>query len=298
MKTPILLCSLFLSISLICKSQGYTHIYYLDAALSSTEKSKAIIVGKGIKENGLFRLDYFSIDGKHLYMICHYTDSTLSVPEGMYTSYHLNHKLDKHGNYSAGMEEGLWETWDSLGRKTDSTIYKKGKPFITAISHYDNKGGLSYNSLKDSLADTYYVVHYNEYAIKTFEANFKGHNGILLTYSDKGIKTDTVFTREEIEASFPGGEAAWRKYLQKNLNIDIVVKNGAPAGLYQTIIRFMIMPDGSIMHVEAETNLGYGMEEEGLRIIKNGPKWIPATQFGHKVKAFRRQPISFMFSED
>jgi protein TonB len=50
---------------------------------------------------------------------------------------------------------------------------------------------------------------------------------------------------------------------------------------------------GSITGITAETYYGYGMEEEAIRVIKKGPKWIPAVQYGRKVKAYRRQPLTF-----
>jgi hypothetical protein len=56
--------------------------------------------------------------------------------------------------------------------------------------------------------------------------------------------------------------------------------------------------DGSISDVKPLTQLGYGMEEEVLRIIKTGPRWVPAIQNGKMVKAFRKQPVTFVVSDD
>ena len=106
-----------------------------------------------------------------------------------------------------------------------------------------------------------------------------------------------VFNKVEVEAAFPGGEAAWRRYLQNNLDANTPVDNGAPEGTYTVIVRFIVSKDGSISDVEAETKHGYGMEEEAKKIIKKGPKWTPALQNGRNVNAYRRQPITFVVSE-
>ena len=37
-----------------------------------------------------------------------------------------------------------------------------------------------------------------------------------------------IFTKVEVEASFPGGEEAWRNYLRKTLNNNTPVDFGAP----------------------------------------------------------------------
>ena len=105
-----------------------------------------------------------------------------------------------------------------------------------------------------------------------------------------------IFNKVEVEAAFPGGEGAWRRYLQNNLDANAPVDNGAPEGTYQVIIRFIVSKDGSISDVQSETKFGYGMEAEALKIIKKGPKWTPALQNGRHVNAYRRQPITFVVS--
>ena len=109
--------------------------------------------------------------------------------------------------------------------------------------------------------------------------------------------TDTsIFQKVEIEASFPGGIPEWTRYLMKNLHPYVPVKNKAPLGKYMVIVRFIVAKDGSISNALAETAHGYGMEKEVLRIIKRGPKWIPALQDGRLVNAYRRQPVTFVVS--
>ncbi len=107
-----------------------------------------------------------------------------------------------------------------------------------------------------------------------------------------------VFTKVEVEAAFPGGESAWRRYLQNNLNANAPIENGAPEGTYQVVVRFIVGRDGAISDVQAETNHGYGMEQEAVKIIKKGPKWTPAIQNGRNVNAYRRQPITFVVQEN
>ncbi len=111
------------------------------------------------------------------------------------------------------------------------------------------------------------------------------------------LDTTKIFSKVEIEASFPGGTTAWREYLEKNLKADVPAKKKAPAGTYTAIVRFIVSKDGSISDIQPETNVGYGMENEVMRVIRKGPKWTPASQDGKKVNAYRRQPITFMITE-
>jgi protein TonB len=108
---------------------------------------------------------------------------------------------------------------------------------------------------------------------------------------------DQTFTKVEIEAAFPGGEGQWRKFLERNLNASTPVDNGAPAGSYTVVVQFIVDKEGNVSDVKALTNHGYGMEEEAVKVIKRGPKWTPAVQNGRQVKAYRKQPITFMVTE-
>lgn len=99
------------------------------------------------------------------------------------------------------------------------------------------------------------------------------------------------------EAEFKKGTAEWLRYLSSNLKSNTPVKNGAPKGTYKIIIRFMIAPDGTVTGAVAETNLGYGMEEEGIRVIEKSKKWLPAVLLNEPSTAYRRQPLTFVVQE-
>lgn len=107
-----------------------------------------------------------------------------------------------------------------------------------------------------------------------------------------------IFVKVEKEAEFPGGTAAWVRYLRNNLNANAPIDNNAPPGTYQVVVRFIVSRDGSISDVTPETKFGYGMEEEAVKSIKKGPKWTPALQNGRNVNAYRRQPITFVVAEE
>jgi periplasmic protein TonB len=110
----------------------------------------------------------------------------------------------------------------------------------------------------------------------------------------KAAKNEPIFSRTEQEASFKGGEEVLNNYLAFNLNKNIPKINGAPAGTYIVIIRFIVHKSGRISDVVPETKHGYGMEQEAMRIINTGPKWLPAIQNGNIVTAYKRQPITFL----
>lgn len=154
-----------------CSAQQYKYVYYFDEQLVSTTKVKAIVTGKGLKEDGLFRLDYFGKNG-NLFMSAHFVDSSLAVMQGELTGYHSNGKPERHGSFLNDQKNGIWQKWDTLGLQTDSIIYKDDKVFKEAKFAYYENGMLRNISLKDSLADTYTSISYDKKAILSSEVFF------------------------------------------------------------------------------------------------------------------------------
>lgn len=112
-------------------------------------------------------------------------------------------------------------------------------------------------------------------------------------------KTDPsqVYSKVEVEASFPGGVKAWEAFLKRNLNAMIPVDKGAPAGRYTIFVRFIVDKDGNTSDFKPLTNHGFGMEQEVLRVLKLTNMWTPAVQGGRAVKAYRTQPVTFVVEE-
>ena len=106
---------------------------------------------------------------------------------------------------------------------------------------------------------------------------------------------DAPFEKVEIPAEFNGN---WEKFLLRNLNANIPVDNGAPTGNYTVHIQFVVDIEGNISAIKALTNIGYGLEQEAIRVLKKATKWIPAIQNGRSVKAYRQQPITFQVTEE
>ena len=109
---------------------------------------------------------------------------------------------------------------------------------------------------------------------------------------------DKIFQQVETRPTFPGGDTTWRRSLEKNANSRVPVDSGAPAGMYTVLVQFIVDKDGTISDIKASTKHGFGMENEVMRIIKNGPKWIPATQNGKIVKAYTKQPVTFQIEQE
>lgn len=114
----------------------------------------------------------------------------------------------------------------------------------------------------------------------------------------KEVRDNITFDKVEETASFPGGNREWRKFLERNLDASVPIENGSKPGTYTVIAQFIVDGEGNISDLKTLTNHGYGMEQEVLRVIKDGPKWVPAKQNGKIVKSYKKQPITFVVVDE
>ena len=105
-----------------------------------------------------------------------------------------------------------------------------------------------------------------------------------------------VFVKMEVEPSFPGGEKEWARYLDRNLDGNIPLKNGCKPGTYTVIIQFIVDREGNPIELRPLTNHGFGMEDQVMNMIKKGPRWMPGLQNGRVVKAYKKQPVTFVIA--
>ncbi len=110
----------------------------------------------------------------------------------------------------------------------------------------------------------------------------------------KGLKTENT----DRDALFPGGEIAWRRYIEQSVDPTVPGKNKAPAGTYTVIVEFLVDSSGKLTSIKAQTHLGYGMEAEVIRILRKSPRWIPAIQGGKPGRSIRNQPVTFKVVAD
>ena len=101
---------------------------------------------------------------------------------------------------------------------------------------------------------------------------------------------DQTFTKVEIESSYPGGAAAWMRYLIKTLRYPQEAQDNEIQGA--VVVQFIVDKAGMVSNVEAISGPAE-LREEAVRVIKKSGKWTPAVQNGRQVKSYKKQPIVF-----
>jgi len=101
---------------------------------------------------------------------------------------------------------------------------------------------------------------------------------------------DKTFTKVEIESSYPGGTAAWQRYLLKTLRYPQDAQDNEVQGT--VVVQFIVDKAGVVSDVKAISG-PQELQDEAVRVIKKSGQWTPAVQNGRKVKSYKKQPIVF-----
>lgn len=108
-------------------------------------------------------------------------------------------------------------------------------------------------------------------------------------------------TAQNVPAEFPGGDSAWQTYLdtaikKQNLINQSTTKDIERFGRTQTVhYGFGIMTDGTISLITIEGQASQAVRTELNRILKNCPRWKPATVNGKPVVYRKKQVTVFNF---
>jgi hypothetical protein len=254
----------------IASGQSKITTKYYDSTMIQTSKDSAYFECDFSLYDDLYICSCYWKSTKDLCSISLREDTSIySKKYGVSLEYYQNHRIkDSVFYYPEGGISKQYKYYEN-GQLSDSMFYNTKGKIDSGFNFYSNgklKAKYIYNSQSQSEK--------------------------LLALSESGDEIKNVKYSEE--ASFSGGESAWRRYLQQNLDPLTPVKNGAKEGIYQVVVRFIVQKDGTIRDIKAETNHGYGMEDEVLRLLKKSPKWKPAIFLGESIEAYRRQPVTFV----
>lgn len=93
--------------------------------------------------------------------------------------------------------------------------------------------------------------------------------------------------------SFPGGEEAMMAFIGKNITYPPLAKENGIEG--RVVLSFVVGKDGSIDpgSIKVLKKLGWGCEEEAVKVVQKMPGWKPGKQNGRAVPVQFNLPIVF-----
>lgn len=122
-----------------------------------------------------------------------------------------------------------------------------------------------------------------------------GTGGLGTTSAPAAPAPTPVFLTAERMPVFAGGEKAMLTFLQRNMHYPPMALREQIEG--KVFVQFTVSASGDIVDVQVLKGLGYGTEEEALRVVRLMPRWQPGEQNGHPVAVRYTLPITFRFSQ-
>ncbi len=124
----------------------------------------------------------------------------------------------------------------------------------------------------------------------------KGSVSATMAAEDERLRIEMdnsgIYSRAEMAPAYPGGQTNLNRYITDNIVYpDDAIDNNVEGTVY---VQFAVDDRGKVSNVTTVGNkLGYGLEEEAIKVISNMPDWTPGQVKGKKVKTWRTLPIVY-----
>jgi TonB family protein len=108
--------------------------------------------------------------------------------------------------------------------------------------------------------------------------------------TEKKQVTET-FDKADIQPVPVNGMSSFQHYIRKNLQLPAQGQKAAKQG--KVWLQFIVDIDGSISNITVVSSLGAGYDQEAIRLVKDGPAWIPGMKNGLPVAVRKVMPVNF-----
>jgi len=107
-------------------------------------------------------------------------------------------------------------------------------------------------------------------------------------------KKEETFRTVEQAPEYRGGLAAMGAFLQKNLKYPSQASRAGIQG--RVFVEFTVGSDGKVENVTPIKGIGFGCDEEAVRVVKLMQNWVPGKQSGVPVRVRFTLPIAFQLN--
>lgn len=110
------------------------------------------------------------------------------------------------------------------------------------------------------------------------------------------FESEEIFTTVEENPSFPDGLKNMYQYIARNLRYPEPARRAHVQG--KVFVKFVVRKDGSVSDLHVLKGIGFGCDEETVRVLGSMPKWTPGKQSGKPVSVYFTMPVNFILEED
>lgn len=108
---------------------------------------------------------------------------------------------------------------------------------------------------------------------------------------DQSVKEDEIFNFVEQMPEFPDGPTAMTKFINDNIRYPEEARLQKIEGT--VVVQFVVTKEGKITKATVVRGIGYGCDEEAVRVIQSMPDWKPGKHNNKAVYVNFTLPVKF-----
>ncbi|WP_035645716.1 energy transducer TonB [Flavobacterium sp. ASV13] len=301
---------LFISTKLVSQNAlPANKIIYLDSTWAETTADNyhyiRLIEKYYSDEKSYVFKDYYK--SEKLKAIGHTLDKDILKRDGQFISYYENGKKKSTVTYVNNKKTGREFNWYENGDiksefeyfelKDKTTDYKINNFWNTQKEHtvIDGNGDYTYKDeyseesgkLKNGQPDGIWTGKHFKKKL-SFSENYE--NGKLVSGITKdSLNIEHPYTEIRQQPAPKKGINSFYSYVGKSMNIPVEARNTVYGKIFLT---FIVDEEGNLVEPKILKGLGYGLDENAIKIIKEAKKWNPGIYRGIPVRVLYSLPIT------
>ncbi|UXX80130.1 energy transducer TonB [Reichenbachiella carrageenanivorans] len=113
----------------------------------------------------------------------------------------------------------------------------------------------------------------------------------LSSYTSLAQGDDTVYSLADKQPVYPGGMAAFFRYIETNLQYPVAAQAKGVEG--RVFVEYIVEKNGKISGAKILKGLNNECDQEAIRLISNTATWAPGEIDGKKVRVKMALPLHF-----
>ncbi|WP_222537286.1 TonB family protein [Pedobacter polysacchareus] len=162
--------------------------------------------------------------------------------------------------------------------KNDESASPIKNPVLTKLKGYTNLNLIT-------------IIGFGKITATAAEGKTGSLNEVAVSVEDVKVYD---FVNVDRQPSFPGGMANFYSYIKNSIKYPKEAYANKIEG--KTFLSFIVEKDGKLSDIKVERTLGYGTDEEAIRVLRESPKWDPGIVNRTPVRVKYNIPINFSLS--
>jgi TonB family protein len=240
----------------------------------------------------LFAQNVVEIKKRKTDEIYHVLKKDKLIKNGQYTKYYEVPKFRKKeiiGHYVDNQKDSLWNYYTYSGKLAKEVRFKNNVKSGLSVNYFLKTGNVSNTGNFKNGNKIGIWKYFNENGILIHEFDYQNNKLTYFTRNEIAMteQPNELLNYENGEAMILGGNSGFTNHLSIEFNYPKEAQWNGISG--KVFVKFLVDENFKKQNYRVLNNPGYGIGEEAIRLIEDGPLWIPEKIDGK----YQRQEFTF-----